>query len=55
MTTPRESRELTMDELHDLSGGATETGEIVVKAVVKQDRRPQAPTRLPMPTIRIRF
>ena len=53
-----EIRELTIDEMDLVSGGAIETHEIVVKAVVVESPTtppPTAPTPTPYPNLRIRF
>jgi hypothetical protein len=54
-----EIRELSIDEMDLVSGGAIETREIVVKAVVGESPTPPptapAPTPIPLPNLKIRF
>jgi hypothetical protein len=54
-----EIRELNIDEMDLVSGGAIETREIVVKAVVVESPTPPptapAPTPIPLPNLKIRF
>jgi len=51
-----EIRELTIDEMDLVSGGATEVRELVIKAVVvNPPPAPPAPTPAPLPNIKIRF
>jgi hypothetical protein len=54
-----EIRELNIDEMDLVSGGAIETHEIVVKAVGVESPTPPptapAPTPIPLPNLKIRF
>ena len=52
-----ETRELIIDEMAKVSGGATEVREVVIKAVVVANPPPAAPapTPIPLPNLKIRF
>lgn len=51
-----EIRELTIDEMDLVSGGATEVRELVIKAVVvNPPPATPSPTPVPLPNIKIRF
>jgi bacteriocin-like protein len=49
------SSELSIDEMNQVSGGAIEIREIVIKAVVVQNPTPPAPTPVPYPNLKVRF
>lgn len=60
MTKPNTERndassELSIDEMGQVSGGAIQTREVVIKAVVVQDPTPPAPTPVPYPNLKVRF
>jgi hypothetical protein len=51
-----EIRELNIDEMDLVSGGATEIREVVIKAVVvNSPPATPAPTPIPLPNLKIRF
>jgi hypothetical protein len=51
-----EIRELGIDEMDLVSGGATEVREVVIKAVVvNPPPATPTPTPIPLPNIKIRF
>jgi hypothetical protein len=57
MTKPNsEIRELNIDDMDLVSGGATEIREVVIKAVVvNPPPATPAPTPIPLPNLKIRF
>jgi len=58
MTKPNnEIRELSVAEMDLASGGAIETREVVIKAVVVESPTPATPAPMPMPypNLRVRF
>jgi hypothetical protein len=60
MTKPNDelnkTRELNIDEMDLVSGGATEIREIVIKAVVvNTPPATPAPVPIPLPNLKIRF
>jgi hypothetical protein len=57
MTKPNsEIRELNIDDMDLVSGGATEIREVVIKAVVvNPPPATPAPTPIPLPNLKFRF
>jgi hypothetical protein len=57
MTKPNsEIRELNIDDMDLVSGGATEIREVVIKAVVvNSPPATPAPTPIPLPNLKVRF
>jgi hypothetical protein len=50
-----DNSEMSLDQLDQVSGGAVEIREVVIKTTVNPQPPPPTPTPVPLPDIKIRF